>query len=113
MFNHNLLSYVTLSAVVLNPKYISKYVYYGWIMPKWIMEKEKTYCSTKRVSVKLIVYKIDKLVSGHWSYCDMTLLLKGNGLWNNAIQHYLWNTVSNCKDCTFSSLPPPSYNFTV
>ncbi len=59
-------------------------------------------------TVKRIVDKVHNHVCGHSTYSDMRTLLERNGFWNNAVQHYLTNAVSNCKDCIASSTPPPS-----
>lgn len=58
--------------------------------------------------IKRIVDKVHKHVCGHSPFSDMRLLLQRNGIWNNAIQHYLSTTVSKCKDCIASSVPPPA-----
>lgn len=55
-----------------------------------------------------VFYFVHLHTCGHASFSDMRILMQQNGLWNEQVQRYLAETVSQCSDCKASSPLPPN-----
>lgn len=57
--------------------------------------------------VKRTIDKVHTHVCGHANYTDFKLLLQRNNMWNEQVDTYVTNIISNCPSCNSTAHPQP------